>query len=59
MRAVAKSETLALSMELKGFGNNTYKNMPPEKLNIFDYLVLLLVLAGCSFPFWQKYLTGA
>ena len=29
MRAVAKSETLALSMELKGFGGNTYKNMPP------------------------------
>lgn len=28
MRAVAKSETLALSMELKGFGGNTYKNMP-------------------------------
>lgn len=25
MRAVAKSETLALSMELKGFGANTYK----------------------------------
>lgn len=30
MRAVAKSETLALSMELKGFGSNTYKNMPRE-----------------------------
>ena len=31
MRAVAKSETLALSMELRGFGANTYKNMPKIK----------------------------
>ncbi len=56
MRAVAKSETLALSMELKGFGSNTYKNMPPERLGLLDYLVLLLVLAGCGFPFWKGYL---
>ena len=39
MRAVAKSETLALSMELKGFGANTYKNMPQQKLGLADYLV--------------------
>ena len=39
MRAVAKSETLALSMELKGFGANTYKNMPQQKLGLADYVV--------------------
>lgn len=56
MRAVAKSETLALSMELKGFGSNTYKNMPKEPLTIWDFLVLLIVLALSTYPFWKKYL---
>ncbi len=55
MRAVAKSETLALSMELKGFGSNTYKNMPSEKLRIYDYLALLLVIVLSSYPFWIKH----
>ena len=41
MRAVAKSETLALSMELRGFGANTYKNMPKEKLTAVDFAVPL------------------
>ena len=40
MRAVAKSDTLALSMELK----------------IWDYLVLLGVIALSSYPWWVKYL---
>ena len=53
MRAVAKSETLALSMELKGFGSNTYKNMPREPLGIADFIVLALVLALSSYPFWK------
>ena len=44
MRAVAKSETLALSMELKGFGSNTYKNMPREPLGAADFIVLGLVV---------------
>ncbi len=56
MRAVAKSETLALSMELKGFGSNTYKNMPAEPLGIADYLVLLIVIALSTYPFWIRYL---
>lgn len=55
MRAVAKSETLALSMELKGFGANTYKNMPQQKLGAADYIVLLAVIALSTYPFWQKY----
>lgn len=55
MRAVAKSETLALSMELKGFGSNTYKNMPAEKLRIYDYLALLLVIVLSTYPFWIKH----
>ncbi|MCD7975126.1 MAG: energy-coupling factor transporter transmembrane protein EcfT [Phascolarctobacterium sp.] len=54
MRAVAKSETLALSMELKGFGSNTYKNMPAEPLRIYDYLALLLVVVLSTYPFWIK-----
>ena len=41
MRAVAKSETLALSMELRGFGANTYKNMPKEPLTMVDFIVLV------------------
>ncbi len=56
MRAVAKSETLALSMELKGFGANTYKNMPQQKLALADYLVLLAVIVLSSYPFWQEYM---
>ena len=55
MRAVAKSETLALSMELKGFGANTYKNMPQQKLALADYVVLLAVVVLSSYPFWQEY----
>lgn len=54
MRAVAKSETLALSMELKGFGANTYKNMPQQKLGLVDYVVLLAVIALSTYPFWQE-----
>ena len=56
MRAVAKSETLALSMELKGFGANTYKNMPQQKLGLADYLVLLAVVILSAYPFWQEHL---
>ncbi len=56
MRAVAKSETLALSMELKGFGSNTYKNMPAEPLRIYDYLALLLVVVLSTYPFWIKHM---
>lgn len=56
MRAVAKSETLALSMELKGFGANTYKNMPQQKLGLADYVVLLAVIALSTYPFWQEYI---
>ncbi len=52
MRAVAKSETLALSMELKGFGGNTYKNMPADTLSIADYLALLLTIILSTYPFW-------
>lgn len=55
MRAVAKSETLALSMELKGFGANTYKNMPQQKLGPADYVVLLAVIVLSTYPFWQEY----
>ncbi len=54
MRAVAKSETLALSMELKGFGKNTYKNMPKESLSLADYLVLLVAIVLSTYPFWSK-----
>ena len=56
MRAVAKSETLALSMELKGFGSNTYKNLPSEPLNVFDFAVLLIIAALSTYPFWKKLL---
>ena len=52
MRAVAKSETLALSMELKGFGGNTYKNMPADPLGFFDYVALLLTIILSTYPFW-------
>jgi energy-coupling factor transport system permease protein len=55
MRAVAKSETLALSMELKGFGKNTYKNLPPEKFTKWDLLALLVVIVLSSYPFWVKF----
>lgn len=54
MRAVAKSETLALSMELKGFGANTYKNMKRQELGAGDYLVLAIVVVLSTYPFWVK-----
>lgn len=56
MRAVAKSDTLALSMELKGFGANTYKNMRKQELTAADYLVLAVVVVLSAYPFWNKYL---
>jgi len=56
MRAVAKSDTLALSMELKGFGANTYQNMTPQRLRFADYLVLFLVIVLSFYPLWSKYL---
>lgn len=52
MRAVAKSDTLALSMELKGFGSNTYKNMKPQRLQMADYLVLLVTIILSTYSFW-------
>ena len=55
MRAVAKSETLALSMELKGFGANTYKNMPREQFTLWDLLALLAEVILSTYPFWAKY----
>ena len=56
MRAVAKSDTLALSMELKGFGANTYKNMKKQELGLGDYLVLTIVAILSTYKFWIKYL---
>ena len=56
MRAVAKSETLALSMELRGFGANTYKNMPKEPLTMVDFIVLVIVVVLSTYPFWKKVL---
>lgn len=56
MRAVAKSETLALSMELRGFGANTYKNMPKEPFTLVDFVVLFIVIVLSTFPFWKKFL---
>ena len=56
MRAVAKSETLALSMELRGFGANTYKNMPKEPLAMADFIVLVIVVVLSTYPFWKKLL---
>ena len=56
MRAVTKSETLALSMELRGFGANTYKNMPKEKFILLDIVVLALVVVLSTYPFWRKIL---
>ena len=56
MRAVSKSETLALSMELRGFGANTYKNMPKEKLTTVDFAVLAVVVVLSTYPFWKKFL---
>lgn len=55
MRAVAKSETLALSMELRGFGANTYKNMPKEPLTMVDFIVLVIVVVLSTYPFWKKF----
>ncbi len=57
MRAVAKSDTLALSMELKGFGTNTYKNMAPQELGLLDFLVLLLIVILSCYPFWAKFIS--
>jgi energy-coupling factor transport system permease protein len=54
MRAVAKSETLALSMELKGFGANTYKNMPKDPLTLGDGVALTIIVVLSTYPFWKR-----
>ena len=54
MRAVAKSETLALSMELRGFGANTYKNMPKDPFHGADIVVLAIVVILSTYPFWIR-----
>ncbi|HIU64189.1 MAG TPA: energy-coupling factor transporter transmembrane protein EcfT [Candidatus Avacidaminococcus intestinavium] len=56
MRAIAKSDTLALSMELKGFGANTYKNMRKQELGFADYIVLGVIAILCTYKFWIKYI---
>ena len=47
------SPNAALSMELKGFGSNTYKNMPREPLGAADFIVLGLVVVLSTYPFWK------
>jgi energy-coupling factor transport system permease protein len=42
-------------MELKGFGANTYKNMPREPFTLWDLLALLVVVVLSSYPFWAKF----
>ena len=56
MRAVAKSDTLALSMELKCFGKKKKKNMKKQELGLGDYLVLTIVAILSTYKFWIKYL---
>lgn len=56
MRAVAKSDTLALSMELKGFGPNTYKNRRPMRLHGLDYVTLFLIIVLSTYPIWVKHI---
>ena len=43
-------------MELRGFGANTYKNMPKEPFTIVDFVVLVIVIVLSSYPFWKKFL---
>lgn len=56
LRAVTKSDTLALSMELKGFGANTYRNMRPQSFCVFDYIAIVIVIILSTYPLWAKYL---
>ena len=56
MRAVAKSDTLALSMALKGFGPNTYRNRRPMKFHAGDYIALLITVILSTYPFWVKHI---
>ena len=55
MRAVAKSETLALSMELRGFGANTYGNMPKDPFTAADLVALAIVLFLSAYPLWSRH----
>ena len=43
-------------VELRGFGANTYKNMPKEELTLTDFVVLLIVVVLSTYPFWKKFL---
>lgn len=56
MRAINKSETLALSMQLKGFGSDIIKKSPSSHLNHLDYACILLMLAITSRALYLKHL---
>lgn len=52
LRAIVRSETLALSLELKGFGSQAHKGLILQPLRGADYVFLLLltaVTAGSAF----------
>ncbi len=49
LRAIVRSETLALSLELKGFGGQAHQTLVLQPLHVADYaflLLLTLVTAG-------------
>lgn len=56
MRAINKSETLALSMQLKGFGSSTIhrRNSPP--LKAIDYACMFIMLVITSRAIYLKHL---
>ena len=56
MRAISKSETLALSMQLKGFGASNQQRRLSKKLNLLDYACIGLMLALTGRALYLKYL---
>lgn len=55
MRAINKSETLALSMQLKGFGTSKYKGCLCPPLHLVDYCCITLMLAITARAGYLKY----
>ena len=56
LRAIVRSETLALSLELKGFGSQSHQGLVLQPLGGADYAFLLLLLAVTVGSACQRYL---
>lgn len=59
LRNLARSETMALSLELRGFGSSKHIFSQTVKMNLQDYIAILLMLLGVAGSIYIQYLQFA